>query len=173
MSKLLMLVGQVIVYGGIAMWLGYFANSPVYTHLSPDKALIKLSIVHTAQRKGECRRRTAEELAAMPPNMRTPLDCPRERLPVLIEILLDGESIYRESLVAAGLAHGGKTRAYARFPVSAGEHMLVARMVDSARSVGYDYEHSARITLSPRENFVIDFRAETGGFRFVEPPDDA
>lgn len=166
MADMLRWIGQAIVYAGMAVWLGYFANLPVYTHLPPEDALIKLSVVHGAQRKGECRKRTREELEAMNPNMRTPYDCPRERLPIHIEILLDGEVIYDRSVAAAGLVHGGSTRAYERFPVTAGAHELVARMVDSARTEGYDFQRAATIQLSPGENFVIDFRAESGGFLF-------
>lgn len=161
-------IGQAVVYGGMALWLGYFANQPVYTHLAPDLALIKLSVIHSAQRKGECRRRTREELEALAPNMRTPFDCPRERLPIHIEVLLDGETIYDRTLQPAGLFRGSQTRAYERLPAAAGPHSLVVRMVDSNRTEGYDYERQGNITLTPGENFVIDFRAEMGGFQFED-----
>ncbi len=166
MAAMLRWLGQAIIYAGMALWLGYFANRPVYTHLPPDQALIKLSVVHGAKRKGECRRRTKEELEAMNPNMRTPLDCPRERLPIRLQILLGGAVLYDASVTAAGLAHGGTTRVYQRFAIDAGRYELVARMVDSARTEGYDFERAGIIELSPGENFVIDFRAEAGGFLF-------
>jgi hypothetical protein len=156
--------GQVVIYAGMALWLGYFANMPVYTHLDPELALIKLSVIHSAQRKGECRKRTQEELEALNPNMRKPYDCPRERLPIHIELLLDGELIYDEVLQAAGLSKGSQARAYQRFPATSGEHELVVRMVDSARTEGYDYMAAAKIRLTAGEIFVIDFRAESGGF---------
>lgn len=159
-------IGQAIVYAGMALWLGYFANQPVYTHLAPDLALIKVSVIHSAQRKGECHRRTREELEALAPNMRAPFDCPRERLPIDIEVLLDGELIYDRTVQPAGLFHGSQTRIYERLPAAAGNHRLEVRMVDSARTDGYDYQKSADIVLVPGENFVVDFRAETGGFRF-------
>lgn len=161
-------LGQVVVYAGMALWLGYFADRPVYTHLDPDLAMIKLSVTHSAQRKGECRRRTREELEALAPNMRTPFDCPRERLPIHIEVLLDGKSIYDRVLQPAGLFRGSQTRAYERLPVAAGTYDLVVRMVDSDRTEGYDYEKQDAVTLSSGENFVIDFRAETGGFLFED-----
>lgn len=166
MTRVMQWVGQAIVYTGMAVWLGYFANLPVYVHLPPDKALIKLSVIHGGDRKGGCRERTAEELAELPPNMRNPLDCPRERLPVRIEILLDGDLVYSETLTPTGLARGGQSRAYQRFTMDPGEHFLVARLIDSARTQGYDFERSARIVLEPGENFVIDFRPELGGFLF-------
>ena len=101
MTRLFKWAGQAVIYGGIALWLGYFANMPVYTHLDPELALIKLSVIHSAQRKGECRKRTQEELEALNPNMRKPYDCPRERLPIHLELLLNGELIYDEILQPA------------------------------------------------------------------------
>lgn len=158
--------GQAVVYAGMALWLGYFANLPVYTHLPADQALIKLSVVHGAQRKGECRKRSKEELEAMPPNMRTPYDCPRERLQISIQLVLDGETLFDGTAQAAGLARGGTTRLYEKFAVASGLHDLSVMMVDSARTEGYDFERTAQIDLSPGENFVVDFRAEAGGFLF-------
>jgi hypothetical protein len=58
-------------------FIGYFATSPKYRQIPDDVALIKLSISHLGDR--ECRKRTPEELAKLPPNMRAPMDCPRER----------------------------------------------------------------------------------------------
>ena len=46
-----------------------------------------------------------------------------------------------------------------------GEHRLTLRMRDSDRQEGYDYEHDSVVDLRPRQNLVIDFRAETGGFK--------
>lgn len=161
--------GQAVVYAGMALWLGYFANMPVYTHLDPELALIKLSVLHSAQRKGECRKRTQEELDALNPNMRKPYDCPRERLPIHIELLLDGKVVYDEVLQPAGLSKGSQTRAYRRIPATPGEHELTVRMVDSARTDGYDYSAAARVRLDAGHIFVVDFRAEDGGFLLHGP----
>lgn len=169
MTVLLKWVGQTAVYAGMAVWLGYFSNAPIYTHVDPNLALIKLSVIHTAERKGECRRLTREELEELNPNMRKPFDCPRERLPMRLEVLLDGDIIYDETLQPAGLSRGSQTRAYKRLPATPGEHDLEVRMIDSDREEGYDYTASAKIMLSAGEIFVIDFRAETGGFIFRGP----
>jgi hypothetical protein len=58
-------------------FIGYFATLPKYRQIPDDVALIKLSISHLGDR--ECRKRTPEELAKLPPNMRAPMECPRER----------------------------------------------------------------------------------------------
>jgi hypothetical protein len=86
-------------------------------------ALIKLSFAHGAQ-KEDCRPRTAEELAKLPPNMRRPMVCARERLPVAVELLLDGAPLYQAVLPPTGLAGDGPSRAYQRFAVPPGQHEL-------------------------------------------------
>ncbi|MHC4481329.1 MAG: hypothetical protein ACYS1C_10240 [Planctomycetota bacterium] len=164
MRKALRYLGQLAFYAATAAMLGYFADSPVYTHVPSDKALIKLSFAHGAGHKGECRRRSAEELAELAPNMRQALDCPRERLPVLVELNLDGEPLYHATLPPTGLAKDGPARVYERFVVTPGTYRLSARMRDSARTEGFDYESDFDLALKAGQNLVIDFRSETGGF---------
>ena len=72
MSKPAAFVGQVILYGAFAAFIGVFATWPKYQQIPNYVALIKLSISHLGDR--ECRKRTPEELAKMPPNMRAPMD---------------------------------------------------------------------------------------------------
>ncbi|RMD70575.1 MAG: hypothetical protein D6819_03930, partial [Gammaproteobacteria bacterium] len=151
-------LGQALAYGFFAGLLGYFSTSPAYVHLPPGKALVTLSFSHAAQHRGECRRLTPEEIAALPPNMRRPLDCPRGRLPIFVEMALDGRVIYRASIPPSGLAGDGPAGVYQRFPVEAGRHRIAVRMRDSAREEGFDYEGIFDITLKPRQHFVIDFR---------------
>lgn len=167
MIKVTRYIGQFIAYALFALVVGYFATQPAYTHLDPDKALIKLSFSHAGAHRQECRQLTQEELNRLPPNMRRPMDCPRERRPLLVELELDGEILYRDELPPSGLAGDGASTAYRKFPVAAGSHQLVARLRDSRREEGFDYVKSAEVTLAPQQNFVIDFRPEFGGFLFL------
>ncbi|MEE9157544.1 MAG: hypothetical protein V3U60_04050 [Gammaproteobacteria bacterium] len=165
MVKPLQIIAQIVAFALFAAAVGYFSSAPVYTHLAPDKALIKLSFSHPGKRPG-CRRLSPEEIAALPPNMRRPVECPRERLPVLVELVLDGNLLFRDLLPPSGLWRDGASTVYQRFTVDAGSHRLIARLRDSAREDGFDYEHAAKIELAPQQNFVVDFRADTGGFIF-------
>lgn len=165
MARALRYLGQGAVYLLLALGIGYFSDRPAHTHFPPDMALIKLSFAHGAQ-KEECRRRTEEELAALPPNMRRPMVCARERLPVEVELLLDGAPLYRAVLPPTGLAGDGPSRAYERFAVPPGAHELVARLRDSDRAAGFDYERTAVVELAPGQSLAIDFRPEMGGFIF-------
>ena len=160
-------IGQFIVYALFATVVGFFATQPAYTHLGPDTALIKMSFSHAGAHIRECRKLTQEELNQLPPNMRRPTDCPRERLPLIVELELDGKIIYHDALPPSGLSSDGASTAYQKFPVPAGAHRLVARLRDSRREQGFDYEKAGEIVLTPQQNFVIDFRPELGGFLFL------
>ena len=166
MTSALKLLGQAMAYTVFGAMVGYFSAAPAYVHHDPNMAQIKVSFSHAAERIGECRRLSPEEIAQLAPNMRRPLDCPRERLPILVELELDNQLLYRGELPPTGLAGDGSATIYARFPVSAGKHNLVARLRDSKRTDGFDYERAADVELVPQQNFVIEFRAETGGFIF-------
>ena len=159
-------LGQAVLYGLFAAAIGYFSTSPAYTHLAPDEALIKVSFSHTAQRVGECRRRSDEELAALPPNMRIREDCPRGRAPVVVELDVDGVLLQRDVLQASGLSRDGASSLYRRFTVSAGEHLIAARLSDRADGT-FDYRREEKITLAPAQILVVEFHASEGGFRFL------
>ena len=167
MASIFQYLGQAIAYTLFAVVLGYFATKPAYTYFPPNKAQIKLSFGHAGKHETECRRLTQEELNKLAPNMRRPLDCPRKRLPVLIELELDGELLYSAALPPSGIAGDGVSTAYQRFAVEPGEHKLVARLRDSNRSEGFDHEKASKITLLPQQNFVIDFNPSKGGFLFL------
>ena len=161
------IVLQIFAYTAFAVVLGYFATKPSYVHLDPEKALIKLSFSHAGEKKTECRRLSPEEIAKLAPNMRRALDCPRERVPLLVELLLDDELLYRDLLPPSGLARDGASTAYQRFPAEPGSHHLVVRLRDTRRSEGFDWEFASDIHLVPQQNLVVDFRAEAGGFRIL------
>ncbi len=167
MTRTMRYVGQVAVFALIAALLGTFADWPSFTRFSSDKAQITLNLAHGGARKGECRRLTPEEIAALPPNMRRPTECPRERLPVLVELTLDDQVLFRESLAPTGLAKDGPSQVHRRFVVAPGRHRLTARLRDSVRTEGFDYEHSAEIDLQPLDNLVVDFRLDRGGFVYM------
>jgi len=164
MPKPAAIVGQVILYGAFAAFIGYFATSPRYHQVADDVALIKLSISHLGER--ECRKRTPEELAKMPPNMRAPMDCPRERSDIKLEMDLDGQPILRTVLHPTGLYKDGVSTIYRRFEVKAGSHQLAVRMNDNLVKPGFNCVKEERISLKPHQVLVIDFNPDKGGLFF-------
>lgn len=166
MPRILRIILGVVIIGGITAFIGYFADAPRYNYFAEDTAQIKLSLMHTGNRAEPCRRRTAEELAAMPANMRKPLDCSRDRVAVVVSISVDGVETYRESLAPTGLFGDGRARAYMKLVVPIGRHHIAVGIRDTARAEGFDYVRDGEFDLKPGQNLVIDFAASDGGIIF-------
>ena len=161
----LRIAAQLLLYLPLMALLGYFSTQPAFTHLPPDKALVRMSFSHAGERKEECRQRSAEELATLPPNMRAAQDCPRERSPVTIELDLDGETIFATHVAPTGLRRDGASTVYRRLVVPSGQHRIVARLRDRP-SGAFNYRGEVAIDLAPGGALLIDFRPTEGGFVF-------
>ncbi len=161
----LRMAGQFLVILLLFAGAAVLSDWPRYQQLAPNQSLIVLSFVHGADRRAECRKLTAEELAKLPPNMRRTQDCPRGRRPLHVEFDLDGRLVYRATLQPTGIAGDGPSVVYQKFVSQAGRHELAVRMRDSVRE-GFDYERRGTIDLRPEQVFVIDFNAERRDFVF-------
>lgn len=156
-------VGQFFLYGMFALFIATFSHWPSYRHLSPDTALVKLSLVLAGKPVGDCRALTAEELAKLPPNMRAATTCPRERSPVTVELDIDGRTVARTEALPSGLSRDGASAVYQRLQVPAGERLIQVRLRDDVRRQGFTHTLERRVTLAPAQVLVIDFDAEKGG----------
>ena len=168
MADLLKWPAQAVFYAVLAAVIGYFAAAPAYRHFAADQAMIKMTFTRGGEYKGGCRKRSAKELREIAPNMRKDFDCPRDRVPVVVELDVDGEAVYRASHEPSGLHGDGPASMYEGFPVPAGDHTVAVRLRDTARESGFDYVREGRFTLEPGQLLVVQFRAEAGGFIFRE-----
>ncbi len=155
--------GQALLFAAFALVIGVFSRWPVYQHLAPDQAVIKVSFAHTGKPVADCRPLSAEELAKLPPNMRAPMRCPRERSPVTMEVDIGGQPVLRRTAAPSGLSRDGASSMYQRVQVPAGEQHIVVRMNDDARQPGFTHQREATVKLAPAQILVIDFDAEQGG----------
>ena len=159
-------IGQWVLYAAFFVSLGVLSVQPRLRLMADDEAIVSLSFSHAAKRVGECRQLSQEELMALPPNMRKPEECPRERFPIGIVLLMDGQILYEASLPPTGLWADGKSTAYQRIRVSAGEHDFVISMNDSGTVGAFNYERSSTINLLPGENLVVYFDAGNQQFKY-------
>lgn len=153
--------GQILLYGLFALIIGVFSSWPSYRHLGSDEALIKLSFSHTGKPVSDCTAQTPEELAKLPPNMRAPVRCPRERSQIVVELDVDGLGAYRHIAKPSGLSRDGASSVYHRLQVAAGTHRLAVRMRDDVRSDGFAHVREETVTLKPYQILVIDFDTAT------------
>ena len=159
--------GQIALYAAFGIVVAAFSFRPSYERVAPDRAVVKLSFSHAGERREPCRTLSPEELAALAANMRSGVDCPRERVPVVVELEIDGEPVFHAMLPPSGLAGDGPSSVYERFDIPAGSHRIRVRLRDTARESGFDHEGAVDVRLAARQSFVIDFRPELGGFQFL------
>jgi hypothetical protein len=164
--RLLRLAGQFLVIAALFAGVAWLSDRPTYRQIPNGFGVVMLTFVHSADRRGECRRLTPEEIARLPPNMRRVQDCPRVRRPIYVELDVDGRNIYRASLPPTGIAGDGPSRVYQRFVLPAGTYDVDVRMRDTARAEGFDHERHETIDFAANQLFVIDYGPESGEFIF-------
>lgn len=163
--KIVRIAAQLVLYLPLMAIIGYFSTEPRFSAIGADQALVRVSFIHAAQRKQECRRRSAQELAKLAPNMRAALDCPRERADLLVEVELDGTMVLHREVKPAGFQRDGNAVVYQRLAVPAGRHRIVVRLRDRPEG-DFNYVKEQTVELAAGRVLLIDFNAAQGGFLF-------
>jgi hypothetical protein len=153
---------QAINYSVFMLMVWYFSFAPSFEHLGTDEAVVALALSHTGQHKEPCHRLTPEELAKLPPNMRKPVECGRERSPLLIEVTMDGQILFKEKANPPGLYGDGSINLFTDTRVPAGQHNFSIRMNDSIHEKGFNYRHQQTVELAPAQLLVIGFDTSNG-----------
>ena len=166
MNKLLRYAVQVLTYAGFAAVIGYLSFWPQYQYAAPGNAAIKLSLSHATERVVPCVELTPQEVAKLPPNMRRTQSCERQRLPLLLQLDVDGERVYEIEAAPSGLWEDGPASVYERFELEPGSHAMTVRIRDTDRQDGWDYTHTEDVILEAGHYLTITFKAENGGFEF-------
>jgi ferredoxin/coenzyme F420-reducing hydrogenase delta subunit len=155
-------VGMILLLGLLAGATAALATRPAWRQLAPDEAVVRLSIRHATAAKIECKPLTPEQMAELKPNMRRPVDCPRERWPVYLELERDSRLLYRATHRPSGLWDDGAVTVFRTFRIPAGPQSIVLRMRDSGRESGFDPVRSGTIDPAPGQNLVIEFHPGEG-----------
>jgi hypothetical protein len=157
---------QLLLYAAFAVFVGVLSVAPAYQYADPELAVIKLSLSHAADRVAECVKLTPQQINERAMQGQPINECERERLPLTVELDVDGATVLSLTAVPSGLWKDGPASVYERLAVDAGVHTITARLRDSARETGWDYEYSEEVNLAAGRYFTITFRAEIGGFAF-------
>ncbi len=155
---------QILNYTLFMVLVWYLSIKPPYRQLGEDQAVVTLAFGHTGKLVEECRKMSQEELLKLPPNMRKPMECPRERSPITVELSIDGESMIREVHEAPGLYNDQGIDVYRSIKVPAGHHGLTVWMIDDVHTQAPIYQLSQSIDLKPSQHLVVDFDAAAGVF---------
>ena len=158
------LLWEILAWVAFSAVVGLLSVWPHLEVVEAETAIVTITFSHAAQRVGECRQLTQEELNKLPPNMRKPSDCPRERFPVRIELRSGDSVLYQDVLLPSGIWSDGKANIYKRVEVDAGVHDLFVAMNDSGGDESFDYENTAQLDITPGRNVVIRFDPEAEQF---------
>jgi len=159
-------LGIALAWGLFAVVSVIFTIWPRFSQLAEGNSIISLTFSHAGQRLEECRKRTQEELNKLPPNMRKPSECPRERYPVRVSFSADDEVLFDQSLLPSGIWKDGESTVYRRIELPAGIHKLFIGMSDSGREEGFDYTGQTEITLIENQHVVVEFNGLQETFIF-------
>lgn len=135
----------------------YFSFSPPYVRLTPEQSMITLALSHAGKPVQECRKKSPEEMAKLAPNMRVLEDCPRERSPVKIEVLMDNNPVIDQVVDPPGLYKDQGVDIYHSVKVPVGDHRLEIRMNDSVTVDGPTHHFEQSVSLAPAQLLVIQF----------------
>jgi len=166
MSKSGRLLLQVISYGAFAVAVGYFATMPPYHYADASVASVKISLSHAADKVAPCVQLTQEEIAELAANMRRTETCERQRLPLFLELDVDGTRILTIEAPPSGLWGDGPSSIYERIDLDPGPHRVTVRLRDTARAEGWDYIKSEDVVLEAGRYFTVTFKEATGGFNY-------
>lgn len=121
-----------------------------------------MAFSHAGELREPCRTISAEELANLPANMRKLQECPRERSPIVIEVSMDGHSLYKKSLLPPGIYKDGGVNIYFSKKMPAGNHQFELKMDDSVLKPGFDYAFEQNISVNPAQILLVDFNSQKG-----------
>lgn len=162
MDKAARYLGQAALYALFFVPLVFITQQPTHQHLPEDMAVLKIAVRHTGAIVGECTPIGAAEYSEQAANMKHAEICPRERSPLQLALILDGDTLYRASVPASGLHNDGVSSMYQRFNVPAGAHHVQLLMNDDVAVEGYTWQLEQDIQLRPAQVMVANFKE---GFR--------
>ena len=114
-------IAQALLYALFAAGLGYFSLSPAYQYSDANKASIKVSFSHAATRVEECVKLTPQEINDRALAGEPISECERERLPIRLELEIDGAVVYYVDAEPSGLWNDGPAAVYLRFDIDPGK----------------------------------------------------
>ncbi len=159
-------VGVALAWSLFAFAAGVFTLWPPFSQLETGNAIISLTFSHASQRVKQCRRLSQKELNELPPNMRKPSDCPRERYPIKVSFRADNVLMYDQTLLPSGFWKDGESTVYNRIELAAGSHELFIGMSDSGRTEGFDFSNRTSVTLAQGQHLVVEFDHQQKTFVF-------
>jgi hypothetical protein len=159
----------------VAVTFGIAALSRVpYTAASGEEAMLRLSWRAPGEYVEECRTATEEELERQPVHMRREVVCEGRLLPYRLRVLLNGERVVDEVVLAAGARQDRPLYVYKELDLAPGAYHVEIdwraerEPVAEGAEAGAAPRHlglGAELLLEPREIALITYDSDSRSFR--------
>ena len=153
--------------GGLSL-VGLFAglvalgNQVAY---APPKRItpeLVVSFKHAGERAGDCRALSPAELKKLPVHMRPAQVCPESRVPVRMQVRVDGRMLLNHAYPPRGLFADSASLATEQFSVPPGIHRVDVQIGDSADTSEWSYQHECEMRFAGGVRRVILFDRTRG-----------
>lgn len=158
------ILAEMFAYAAFALVVGLLSAWPRVELIDAGRAIVSLAFSHAGERIGECRRISQEELNKLAPNMRQPIECPRERHSVRVELRSGATVLYSGTLLPSGVWSDGKVNIYRRIEIAAGRHDFFIGMNDSGGDGAFDFVARRELDVLAGRNIVVEFDELTQQF---------
>ncbi len=164
MSKFFRYPLQVFNYAVFMALVWFFSIYPSYQQLDEDQALLTFTMSHIGKHVTECKKVSYEELMKLPPNMRKPTDCPRERSAVNMELTLDDEVIFKNIAYPLGLYKDQGIDIYENIKIPVGSHRIKVWMNDDVKVDGPTHILEEDVEITYQQHLVVQFNSAGNSF---------
>jgi coenzyme F420-reducing hydrogenase delta subunit/Pyruvate/2-oxoacid:ferredoxin oxidoreductase delta subunit len=134
-----------------ALLIWHFSDSPGFSVIDRDESLLLFTMIDKGERLVPCTEPTIEELKAQ--NF---TECQRERVPVRVELKVDGVKVLSKVYKPRGIRRDGPSYAYEKIIVAPGIHRVSIQIRDS-RKVRYNHAFNEKVMFHAGKVVIIDF----------------
>ncbi|MEX2381139.1 MAG: hydrogenase iron-sulfur subunit [Opitutales bacterium] len=137
------------------------AGGSVLPYSSPQaNPELVISFRHLAERQGETRQLSEEELERIPVHMRGEMRIDRSRAPVRMRVQVDGDVILEESYAPHGLRSDGPSVVLEYIPLSVGLYQIQVEIGDTADPGEWSHQWSETVEVEPNRRRVLLFEGD-------------
>ncbi len=160
-------LAQLLFFSALMVFAGYFSDSPAYQLLESGQTELKLVVRHSGNIIGECRALDTGEIAALAPNMRRPMVCPREKAPMRVELDLNNKREFTETITPSGLHDDGVLALFRKFTLDSGDLILHLRITENPDAGGLPRDYEKQFQVDAHSTLIVEYT--DSGFSSWQP----
>lgn len=144
---------QLLVWAVLGLVVLALADGPSFDPLPAEHGQLTLAVAHLSERVEPCRQLSEAERMDLPPTRRVSEVCERARVPVRIELVVNGRTLLARKFQPSGFHDDGRIYLVEAWPLPAGDYR--AELTLTGRTEDSSHHEIFEFTLSARTNAVV------------------